>query len=160
MDAGTFDDRAFFEALDASGARVLVIGRFALVAWGAPLLTADYDVWCPPEDVTTLNGVAATFELYPTAEPDEARRRGRYVLEGDEHVDVMVARSKTTIDGRLVAFDDVWARHVRVPFHGTALHVPALPDLLATKAWADRPKDREDRAWLESLIRRGHGGAT
>lgn len=39
------------------------------------------------------------FQLNPTRLPAEARARGRYVLENDEHVDVLVARSVPTVDG-------------------------------------------------------------
>ena len=34
-----------------SGARVLLIGRQALIALGLPVLTADYDVWIAFEDI-------------------------------------------------------------------------------------------------------------
>ena len=45
------------------------------------------------------------MELWPTRTPDEARSRGRYVLENDERVDVLVARSVPTTDGVRVAFE-------------------------------------------------------
>ncbi len=151
MRASDFDDEAFFATLDREGLRVLVIGRFAMVALGAPLLTADSELWCDPDAIESLNRVGADFELYPTATPDDARSRGRYVLEGDEHVDVMVARSKTTIEGTAVRFDDLWTHHEAVVFRSTRIHVPSLEGLLATKKFADRPKDREDRLWLEAL---------
>ena len=49
-----------------------------------------------------------------TPSPDEARARGRYVLENDVKADVLIARGVPTIDGVQVMFDDVWARRVPV----------------------------------------------
>lgn len=86
MEASHFDEIAFFAALNSSGARALLIGRRALVLLGLPVLTADYDFWIAIEDIEIFNGVAAQFELQPNRPTAEARRRGRYVLENDEHI--------------------------------------------------------------------------
>src|SRR5574341_572738 len=40
-----------------------------------------------------------TFGLVPTCSADDARRRGRYVLENDERVDVLIAPSVPTLEG-------------------------------------------------------------
>lgn len=58
----------------------------------------------------------------PTRSPEEAGRAGRYVLENDEHVDVLVARS-----------------------------VPIVDDLILTKQIQPRPKDLEDIRLLNAL---------
>ena len=93
MDATTFDEIAFFRAIHASGARALLIGRRALVLLGLPVLTADYDFWLAVDDIALFNATLEPFDLHPSRAPEDARRRGRYVLENDEHVDVLVARS-------------------------------------------------------------------
>jgi hypothetical protein len=92
-----FDETAFFRRIGESGARALLIGRRALVALGLPVLTADYDFWLHPEDIGPFNAAVLPFGLVPSHTPDEARNRGRYVLENDEHVDVIVGRSVTTV---------------------------------------------------------------
>src|SRR5688572_32276133 len=99
MEPSRFDEVAFFRHLAQSGARALLIGRRAVVLLGLPVLTADYDFWVAIDDIEGFNQAAATAALVPTHEPEVARRRGRYVLENDEHVDVRVARSVPTIDG-------------------------------------------------------------
>ena len=45
MRGSAFDEISFFSAIEASGARALLIGRRALVVLGLPVLTADYDFW-------------------------------------------------------------------------------------------------------------------
>lgn len=109
MPGDEFDEAEFFRAVEKSGARALLIGRRALIALGLPVVTGDYDFWVHADDAAAFNAAAREFDLYPTRSPDEARRVGRYALENDEHVDVLVARSVPTVEGLRVAFEDVWA---------------------------------------------------
>jgi hypothetical protein len=156
MEGGEFDEDAFFAAL--ASVRALLIGRRALIALGIPVLTADYDLWLHPDDIEALNRALAPLDLFPNHPPAEARARGRYVLENDEHVDVLVARASSTKDGEIVAFDIVWARRQSVPFKGTIrVAVPAVEDLIRTKRWSMRPRDVTDIELLEGL-RRARGG--
>jgi hypothetical protein len=81
------------------------------------------------------------------------------VLENDEKVDVLVARVLSTIDGRDLVFDEVWARRrIQTVAVGVRVSVPALDDLIATKRVAPRPKDAEDIRLLEGLRSREGGG--
>jgi hypothetical protein len=153
MHGSHFDELSFFAAIEASGARTLLFGRRALVLLGLPVLTADYDFWLHFDDVELLNGAVEPFELVATVDAAEARRRGRYVLQNDEHVDVLIARTVPTVDGEIVAFDDLWGRraelwlddHVRVM-------IPTLADLRRTKRFAAREKDLADLRMLDVLI--------
>lgn len=152
MKGSEFDELAFFTAIDASGARAMLIGRRALVVLGLPVLTADYDFWLHAEDVDRFNTAAASFDLVPTHPPGEARLRGRYVLENDERVDVLIARAVPTIDGQNVVFDAVWSRRRRAVLSpGLAVTLPSIDDLILTKRFAARPKDLEDIRLLEIL---------
>ena len=83
MQGGAFDEVSFFAAIQASGARAILIGRRALIALGLPVLTRDYDYWLHDADATLFNAAAAPFDLVPNRTPDEARAVGRYVLEND-----------------------------------------------------------------------------
>lgn len=156
MKGTEFDELAFFAAIEDSGARTLLIGRRALVVLGLPVLTADYDFWLHIDDIERFNGAAAPFDLTPSHLAADARQRGRYVLENDEHVDVRVARSVPTVDGQPVAFADVWSR--RQPTALTdrvSVQLPAIADLILTKRFALRPKDLEDIRLLEILRQDG-----
>jgi len=153
-----FDETEFFRRIGESGARALLIGRRALVALGLPVLTADYDFWVHPEDVALFNAAASPFGLVPSHTPDEARGRGRYVLENDEHVDIIVARFVTTVEGQKVLLEDLWARRVAVPLApDSSIVIPCLDDLVTTKRFAARAKDLEDLRLLLAL-REGGGG--
>jgi hypothetical protein len=152
VEPSAFDEVAFFRAVQTSGVRALLIGRRTLVLLGLPVLTADYDFWIALDDITRFNDACEPFDLVPTRSPEEARRAGRYVLENDEHVDVLVARSVTTDDGRLVEFESLWSRRRVIDLgQGVAVATPVLEDLILTKHIAPRPKDLEDIRLLEAL---------
>ena len=152
MKGTEFDESAFFAAMSGSGARALLIGRRALIVLGLPLGTADYGFWLHIDDIDLFNRALEPFDLFPNRTAEEARARGRYVLENDEHVDVLVARSVPTVQGEPVVFDEVWERRNPVELEpGVTIHIPSLEDLIATKRYAARPRDIEDIRLLESL---------
>ena len=155
MEASEFDEAAFFGAIERSGARALLIGRQALIALGVPVMTNDYDFWLHVDDVALFNAAAAPFGFAPNHAPEEAAARGRYVLENDERVDVLLSRARTTIDGVTLAFDDAWTRRVALDIApGVHAALPSLDDLILTKRFAARAKDAEDLRLLE-VLRRG-----
>lgn len=152
MQGSPFDQEAFFAAISASGARSLLIGRQALIVLGLPVLTKDYDFWLAAEDAALFNAALAPMDLFPNRTPDEARRFGRYVLENDERVDVLVARQVSTIDGQAVLFPEVWSRRRTVDLvPGVSVALPCIDDLILTKRFAARPKDAEDVRMLQVL---------
>jgi hypothetical protein len=147
-----FDEAELFRAIAVSGARALLIGRRALIALGIPVLTADYDFWLHIDDIAAFNAAVEPQSLLPSRAPEEARARGRYVLENAERIDVLVARAVPTVDGVRVSFEDVWTRRQALDVApGIALAVPALDDLILTKRFGGRPKDLEDIRLLEAL---------
>lgn len=151
-DEEAFDELRFFEALLESKARCLLIGRRALILLGAPVMTQDYDLWLAADDAPTLNVVGSRFGLYPNRPPEEARRVGRYVLEGDERIDVLIARGVSTVEGLHVRFDDVWDRRRAIWLDDHVwVELPCVDDLIATKRFGSRPKDAEDILYLELL---------
>jgi len=157
MEADYLEEAELFGAIARSGARVLLIGRRALVALGLPVLTADYDLWAHIDDLTMLNEALAPLGLYPNHAPPEARTRGRYVLENGEKVDVLVARQVATVDGTPVKFDEVWSRRQELPLGNIWFALPSLDDLILTKQWGGRDKDVADIRLLEALKQAGLG---
>lgn len=150
MQGTLFDEEALFGAI--ARVRALLIGRRAMAALGLPVLTADYDLWIHVDDIATLNEAVEELGLVASHDPEQARQRGRYVLENDEHVDVLVARAVPTVDGVRVAFEEVWLRRVELRYSDTVkVAVPALDDLILTKRWSMRDRDVADIRLLEAL---------
>ncbi len=153
MQASEFDEDAFFSAIARSGARALLIGRRAMVVLGLPVLTADYDFWIAGDDIARFNDALRPFDLHPDRTPEEARQLGRYVLENDEHADVLVARER--VDGETLEFEATWGRRRAVAFGDVTVVVPAIADLITTKRFAARDKDVADVKLLQGLLTRG-----
>ena len=152
MEGSLFQESKFFAAIAASGARALLIGRRALVVLGLPVLTRDYDYWLHADDIALFNEAVEDFGLFPNRSAEESRASGRYVLENDEKVDVLVARIVFTVDRVRVAFDEIWARRQTINIDGHAkVAIPSLNDLILTKRFSARPKDAEDIRMLEVL---------
>ena len=147
-----FDLEEFFRLIEAAGVRSLLIGRQALIVVGLPVSTADIDLWVHVDDIDKLNTALSELDLFPTRTPVEARARGRYVLENDERVDVLVARSVPTTLGETVVFDDVWAdRQTLILPGGARVALPSLGDLIRTKQFGSRPKDAQDVRLLQGI---------
>jgi hypothetical protein len=152
MQGEEFYDEDFFRVLERSGARALLIGRRALVALGAPVMTTDYDLWLHIDDIVLLNDAFREVDHFPNHSADEARRRGRYVLENGQHIDVMIARSKAEPDGEVLSFDDAWANRQKVEVAPNLwVYLPSIAHLILTKRWAGRPRDLVDIDWLRVL---------
>lgn len=152
MEADPFDEAEFYAALANSGARVLLIGRRAVIAWGVPVITADYDLWIPSSDAELVNRALHPLDMVPNRQPEDARKVGRYVIENGERVDVLIARSVPTLDGVRVEFDQVWSRREELLVApDVRIAVPCIDDLILTKRFAARPKDAEDIRLLRAL---------
>lgn len=114
-----------------------------------PVMTRDYDFWIAADDADKLNVALRPFDMFPSRSPDEARQNGRYVLENDEHVDVLVALSVSTVDGVMVHFDDVWSRRIHLRIGDVEVPIPSIDDFILTKRFGARPRDADDIRWLE-----------
>ncbi len=154
--AGEFTDEDFLRVLARSGARVLLIGRRAMILLGAPVMTADYDVWVHIDDIGLLNRAFEELDHLPNRSAEQARQVGRYVLENGERVDVMVARAASAPDGLRLDFETAWSRRKELAIlPDVTVCVPCVEDLIITKRWGSRPKDIIDIQFLEGLRRRG-----
>ena len=151
VEASRFDEIAFFRAVVTSGARTLLIGRRGLIALGMPVMTRDYDFWIGADDADKLNAAVRPFDMFPSQPPDVARQRGRYALENDEHVDVLVARAVSTVDGILVEFDRLWERRIHLKIGDVEVPIPSIDDYILTKRFGGRPRDADDIRWLEQF---------
>jgi hypothetical protein len=150
MESELIDESDLYRTVADSGARALLIGRRAMVVLGAPVGTWDYDFWVHPDDIEVFNAALAPLGLLPNRSPDEARRRGRYILEGDERVDV--SREVSAVGGEVARLEDLLARCHRFEVaDGAAVAVPLVSDLITTKRFALRAKDVEDIRILEAL---------
>lgn len=146
---GAFDYRQAEEIRDAfarNGVRYLFIGKSGAILLGFPDTTQDADLFL---DRTTQNGHAVTVALSElgfalTDEQVAEIERGKDFVQlknGPFDVDLIFAP-----DG-IERFDDAWRRHIDVE----GFPVCHLDDIIASKAAANRQRDRESLPRLRAF---------
>lgn len=131
-------------ALQAAGARYLIVGAHALAGHGIPRATGDLDIWV---EATAANAARIWQALTNFGAPIEGLgieqrdfiEPGMVVQVGlpPRRIDLM-----TSITG--IEFDAAWATHVTVTVAGIAIPVLGRESLLANKRALGRPQDLAD----------------
>ena len=140
-------------ALNASGARYLLIGGFAVIAHGAGRFTKDIDLLVDdaPENVALVKRALAVLADNAAAEiADDDVRRHVVVRVADEViVDLM---------GRACGIDFAEASTDAETFErdGVAIRLASPLTLIRMKD-TPRPQDALDRAFLEGVVRARQG---
>ncbi len=149
----------FIKALGAAKVKWLLIGRQALIAYGAPVATQDYDIFISyeKESLRCFLKVCAKLdmEVIPFGSGDPAKSYKLSVYSAGSKIDVFRARSYSLKSGGSVTFDEMWAGRESVPLvAGATLNLPSLECLEKTKRIRLSPKDVEDIKYIRELIAR------
>jgi hypothetical protein len=157
--APTLDVDVLVGALERHGVEYLVVGGVAATAYGAQRLTEDLDC-LPRREPENLSRLAAAMR-----ELGARLRVGRMSDEESKALPVqldgpMLAASELTTwrtdagdfdvladiparDGRRVGYEELAGRAVVVQVDQSTVRVASLDDIIASKEWANRPKDHE-----------------
>lgn len=144
-----FEYRQAEEVRDAfarHGVRYLFLGKSGAILLGYPDTTQDADVYVEKSDANGDRLVAALLELRFDLTPAEQAevRRGKDFIQlknGPFDLDLVFAP-----DG-IERFSDAWSRRREVE----GFMVCSIDDIIASKRAANREKDRESLARLESF---------
>lgn len=128
----------------------MVIGGYALPAYGYTRTTQDIDIFIKPTKANAKKTIAALREAgYEIVENSMIEKFlktrvliRQYVLDTDIHPHVAG-----------VDFSGAWKRRVKSFVHGIEVFVPSLDDMLAMKLAANRDKDQEDIKRLKEFKR-------
>jgi hypothetical protein len=141
------DFRDMLCELNAAGAEYLVVGAYAMSAYGYSRSTGDIDIWVRPTPenaervMTVLRSFGAPLFDLTVADlqtPDMVFQIGR----PPNRIDLL-----TTIAG--VEFDRAWTNRRLIKHQGIDFPVLSRLDLIANKKATSRPKDALDAARLE-----------
>ncbi len=141
------DFRDLFAALNAEGARFLLVGAYALAHHGHPRFTRDLDVWVEAESENAERVLAA---LAAFGAPLQELRRRDLEREGlifqigvaPNRIDII-----TSIDG--VEFGDAWRAREETSYGGQPVPVIARAHRIANKRASGRSQDLVDLEELE-----------
>jgi hypothetical protein len=141
------DFKEFAELLDAHGVEYLLVGGYALAAYGHPRYTGDIDFWVS-QDPRNIERLLSALDAFGFGSLGlEARDFGPDVVvqlgQPPRRIDLL-----TSIDG--VEFDECFARRERVLMGDTPVWLIGLADFKSNKRATGRAKDIADLESLES----------
>ena len=148
------DFKEFAELFNSNKVEYLIVGGYALAAYGHPRYTGDLDFWIGTDPSNARRVLHALEEFGFGALGiglDDLTAPGRVIQLGypPRRIDLL-----TSIDG--VDFAASYARRMLVPLDGLNLHFIALEDFKTNKRASGRLKDLAD---LEALDGRTPGQA-
>lgn len=142
------DFRDMLRALSEEKAEFLVVGAYALAAYGFPRATGDIDIWVRPSKENAPRVLAAITRfgapLMDLTRTD-LETPGTVFQIGVEptRIDLM-----TSIDG--VTFDEAWPSRIHKERDGLSVPFVGKADYLRNKRAVGRPKDLADVDTVES----------
>lgn len=154
MQAGESHPLDFLEAIHKAGIKYLLVGRRAIIAYGGPMQTMDYDFYVSNErdNIKKLLAVAETFDLYPSISEDEILKTFKFKLENDVSIDILCFKKFSAKDGKVISFSELYDRKTTLKGEsGLEVYVPCVDDLIALKELRNSPKDREDIKYLKAI---------
>jgi hypothetical protein len=141
------DYKDMLRALSDHDVRFLLVGAYAMAAYGYPRATGDIDIWVEPtaENATRVYRALAAFGT-PVRQLDEATfaQKGIVFQIGVEprRVDII-----TAVSG--VEFERAYPERQTVELEGLAIPVVSFNDLVKNKRATGRDKDQVDLKRLE-----------
>ena len=146
------DFRDLLSAFGAHRVEYLVVGAYAMAAYGRIRATGDIDIWiCPTADnaqrvVRALKDFGAP--LHDLQETDLCQPGVVFQIGvAPVRIDIL-----TNIDG--VAFSEAWQERFNTRFADQAVAVLSEAHLIRNKRTAGRAQDLADVEWLENPHRR------
>ena len=132
------------------GIKHLIIGRRAVVLYGAPVLTADYDFWI---DLNEKDKVLAYFADKGCTFPDseESRKPIVQVYAGPKKIDLFFHDAIRNLEGDLIEFGSCYRRATikEDPEQEIFFYIPSIDDLIKTKKIRkENVKDLQDIEYL------------
>lgn len=145
---------AFIQAIHSAAVRYLLIGRQAVIAYGGPVQTMDYDIYIDGSDENSrkLLDIALEFGLTPSLPEKELKKTFKFKLENDFVVDVFRAKILSSPRIGKVSFEEIFERKVKARDRsGLEINLPALDDLIKLKKLRSSPKDLLDIEYLKRI---------
>jgi predicted nucleotidyltransferase len=142
------DFKEFVELLNANAVEYLVVGGYAMSAYGRPRYTGDIDFWVRPsrENAKRIIKVLHEFGMASLGVNEDDFSKPDQILQiGFEpsRIDIL-----TSIEG--VDFESCYSRRVEMEFSGLPMKFIGIEDFKRNKAAVNRPKDQVDIKDLEA----------
>lgn len=151
------DYRDILLALSDEEVRFLLVGAYALAAYGYPRATMDIDIWVSP-DRHNANAVLRALERFGAPLNDLKRDD----LESEDtvfQIGVAPRRIDIITGASGLQFDETWRNSIEVEVDGITVRIPSVADLIRNKRASGRTRDLADVEALENLENAPGGGS-
>ncbi|MFI5047288.1 MAG: hypothetical protein ACHQIG_09520 [Acidimicrobiia bacterium] len=169
-DEDVFDRDRIVECLDRFGVQYLLVGGIGAQMHGATRPTRDFDSLpsTSKENLDRLAGAMRELNARLRVEglSDDEARTLPLPIDAESLRSMEISTWRTNAgdldllmaipnrDGGRVPYEELVDRAERVQIGSVTVLVASLPDIIASKEWADRPKDREALVELRQLAAR------
>lgn len=143
----------FIDRIHRAEVKYLLIGRRAVIAYGGPVQTMDYDIYIDnsEKNIDLFLKIAENFELYPGISRERIKKHFKFKLENDFVLDVFCMNHFVS-DGGKISFKEMYERrHVAEGETGLKVNLPSVDDLISLKKLRSLPKDLLDIEYLEVI---------
>jgi len=142
----------------------VLVGGFACMVHGSPLVTQDIDICLRIDEEqirklrTALKNISPKHRMNPNFKPSFFDYPE--TLDGLNHIyletdlGILDAMSELRPIG---GFERIKSRAVKISLYGFECNVISLEDLLAIKETMTRPRDKETVLYLKEIIRKARG---
>lgn len=147
----------FLKSIHEASVLYLLIGRQAVIAYGGPVQSMDYDIYIDgsEENTSRLLHIAEEFDLYPNLPKDKIPSHFKFRLENSFIVDVFRARYLSLGKNKKISFEEMFERRkILKGESGLELNLPSIDDLIILKKLRSLPKDLEDIKYLRNIKKR------
>jgi len=147
---GELDFFTIIKDFNRMGIRYLIVGRRAVVLYGAPVLTADYDFWIDSKERAT---VLAYFskKRCDLSHSEDSLKPIIQVYAGPRKIDLFFHRAVRNLDGDLIEFKSCYenATIKEDREQDIFFRIPSIDDLIKTKKIRQgNVKDLQDIEYL------------
>ena len=133
--------------------RYLIIGRRAIILYGGPVLTGDYDLWIDPIDKKRTLALLEDKLDFELSSPADTRRPIVTAFSGMRRYDLFFHRSVRNIERETIEFEKCFERSTlfESAAEGVSFRVPSIDDLIRLKKI--RPANAKDEQDIEYLLK-------
>ena len=138
------------KVLNSESVRYLIIGRRAVILYGGPVMTADYDLWIHPGDKKKTLTILESLDM-ELSQPVDTRRPMVTAFSGSRKLDLFFHKSITNFRGDVINFDECYAaaETAEDPDAAVSFRIPAIKDLIKMKQIREpNAKDGQDIEFL------------
>ena len=141
---------AIVKDLNRMGIKYLIIGRRAIVLYGAPVLTADYDFWVDSNERTKV----LTYLVNKGCSLSDSENSMKPIIHAyasPAKIDLFFHKAIRNLEGELVEFTSCYenATVMEDPEQDIFFRIPSIDDLIKTKKIRqENVKDLQDIEYL------------